>query len=441
MNAHLVIDPMFGDGGKGITTDRLASKLSKPIVIRSNGGQNAGHTVITIKGVRHVFSMFGSGSFRGVPTYWSKYCTVHIIGFVEEWNVLKRKGVTPTLYMDNMTMVTTPYDALYNQALEKSRHAHGSMGVGFGVTIERHTTTPHKFHVQDLFTPNVLEQKLKAVFNYYQRKVEASGSADLLEYWNRWDFDSAKSKFLEAVEFIKKQMPTVHFVSEAEFWGKGGAIRKFHNLIFEGSQGIMLDMDFGFFPNVTRSNCTSKNALELFRRYFPDTQTSDHNISVYYVTRAYQTRHGNGYMTNEGKPLNVRENRIETNTYGEWQGSFRRTILDFDLLNFAIQADCNFSGDSRIQKNMVVICLDQVDGYIHATGKGREFEINPEKMEQFLNHIDIKITNLFLSRSDVSDNMEGYDVWRTGKEVFGLSKHQEEMCQESLELMEESGRA
>jgi hypothetical protein len=122
-------------------------------------------------------------------------------------------------------------------------------------------------------------------------------------------------------------------------------------------------------------------------------------------------------MTNERKqdevslPFNVRENPIETNTYGDWQGAFRRAELDFDMLNYSLSADSNFSGDSRIEKNLVVMCLDQVDGYIRATKAGRRLEVAPAHMEYFLIHLNTKFKNLWLSSNHCSDTMQCRPVW------------------------------
>jgi adenylosuccinate synthase len=68
-------------------------------VIRFSGGHQAGHTVVT-DDTRHVFSNFGSGTLRGVPTYWSKFCTVEPIGLLNELDALKIKGYNPILYID-----------------------------------------------------------------------------------------------------------------------------------------------------------------------------------------------------------------------------------------------------------------------------------------------------------------------------------------------------
>jgi len=73
--ACIVVGLGYGDEGKGLTTDFLCGQSKFPLVIRFNGGHQAGHTVVTKDGVRHVFSSFGAGTLRNAPTYWSRYCT------------------------------------------------------------------------------------------------------------------------------------------------------------------------------------------------------------------------------------------------------------------------------------------------------------------------------------------------------------------------------
>src|SRR5690606_12238557 len=109
MVGKAVIGIGFGDEGKGITTDFLCSRSRNPIVVRFSGGHQAGHTVV-LNGVRHVFSNFGSGTLRGAPTYWAKYCTVNPIGIINELDSLIKKGITPKLYIDEKCPITTPYD-------------------------------------------------------------------------------------------------------------------------------------------------------------------------------------------------------------------------------------------------------------------------------------------------------------------------------------------
>jgi adenylosuccinate synthase len=121
------------------------------------------------------------------------------------------------------------------------------------------------------------------------------------------------------------------------------------NVIFEGAQGILLDQDFGFFPNVTPSNTTSKNVIEIIGE-------DDDHLDIYYVTRSYQTRHGNGFMSNE-TPLLLKNNEKETNRSHEFQGNFRIGKLDIDLLNYSLECDSYFS--KHANRHLVITCIDQ----------------------------------------------------------------------------------
>lgn len=120
------------------------------------------------------------------------------------------------------------------------------------------------------------------------------------------------------------------------------------NLIFEGSQGLLLDKNIGFFPHVTRSNTGSKNILEI-----------GFNPEVYCITRAYQTRHGNGPMTNFDIEHNIKLSSKETNTFNEFQGNFRVSLLDIDLLLYSVAKDPYISNN---RDNLVITCLDQLEG-------------------------------------------------------------------------------
>ena len=329
MKANIVIGAGYGDEAKGKLTSFLCDgNIKNPMVVRFNGGHQAGHTV-SYNGIKHVFSSFGAGTLQNVPTYWSKYCTFFPTAAINEFNVLKNKSnkLTPTLYLHPLCPVTTPYDVEYNKRLEKVIR-HGSVGVGFGATISRHEKF-YKLYVQDLFYPAILKEKLNNIAdNYYcTERIDCS-------------------EFIEDVEEIIK-----HIKLSDE------SILLNHNLIFEGAQGILLDQDFGFFPNVTRSNTTSKNALEIIN-LLKTTYNVDIDIEIYYATRAYQTRHGNGFMSREGDIV-LKNNENETNKTHEFQGNFRTGSFDIDMFNYAVSCDGNFS--KGIKKNIYISCLDQVE--------------------------------------------------------------------------------
>lgn len=359
MKIDIVIGAGFGDEGKGAFVNHLCSTNIKTMVVRFNGGHQVGHTVVD-GDKRHVFSNFGSGTLQGTPTYWSKYCTVSPTGVLREGNALRKMGVKPVIYFDANAMVTTPFDILQNRINEGTAR-HGSVGVGFGQTVQRNEDHYH-LYMRDLLYPEIRDAKIKNIIKYYG-----------------FDFDPAKphqhertrelyNAFIHACDDLVDRFEILH-----------SGLKGFydHRFVFEGGQGIMLDMDYGFFPNVTRSNCTSKNALELIKTLLPNEYHG--GIHTYYMTRAYQCRHGMGHMSNEDLDTSyIIENPIETNVKAEFQGEFRKSVLDLDMLQYAINCDkYEHHGGS---KTLVVTCLDQVPARLPVTTGGKLIEVDWENI-------------------------------------------------------------
>jgi adenylosuccinate synthase len=250
-------------------------------------------------------------------------------------------GFNPELIINANAMVTTPFDMLQNHKLEEKNN-HGSVGVGFGTTIQRNEDHFH-LYARDLFYPAIRDEKLKLIINtYYKLNFDPKSSFPQHAVTKRMyeDFIAACDDLIERYQIVD------NFIGFLD-----------RELIFEGGQGIMLDTDYGFFPHVTRSNTTSKNVWELIQKY--NLPVGD--ATTYYITRAYQTRHGNGYMTNEGLDTSyIQPNQHETNITN-YQGNFRKTVLDIDLLKYAVNCDRYHNPDSLSKKKMVITCLDQVD--------------------------------------------------------------------------------
>ncbi len=247
--------------------------------------------------------------------------------------------------MDAMAMVTTPFDLAYNRAKEKYVNKHGSVGVGISSTMKRNLT-PYKLYAGDLENNFVYTNKVKAIKNYYQQVLKGEPTT-VKSYYDEFLADDIESSYNAIVEACLGIFDIVH---EKSFFSR----RKHNDFIFEGSQGIMLDMDHGVFPNVTYANTTSKNAMEIITRN--ELVTPD----IYYVTRSYQTRHGFGPMSTENFPVELKNTEEEINTQNEWQDAFRTNILDIDLLHHAIKCDRNFISDYS-DTNLVVTCMDQID--------------------------------------------------------------------------------
>lgn len=385
--AYVVLGLGFGDEGKGLVTDYLAYKNPNSIVIRYCGGHQAGHTVETSDGKKHTFSNFGSGTLRGINTYWSKYCTFEPVAVSKEFDALVQLGVNPRLFIDKLCPVTTPYDIMYNRVLEilRGNAKHGSCGVGIGTTMER-MTTPYKLYAQDLAYQRVLNMKMNVIRQYYLEKVK--GSPYEKEFSTVF-FDSRMEEFYQGCQDAAS---IVMGVIGQDALHSSFAVDTF---IFEGSQGVLLDQDFGFFPHVTRGHTTSRNAMEMMPEDID-------KINICYVTRCYQTRHGAGPMTNENLYLELKNNEQENNKTNSFQGDFRIAPLDLSLLKYSLECDANYSGDNN--RKLFITCLDQVEENFVITDGGDMFETSVDEIPGKLGFHDPN--EIYLSYSPCSEEIK-----------------------------------
>lgn len=328
MRSTAVIGLGFGDEGKGNIVNALCAKYKNGgdnvIVNRFSGGHQAGHTVV-YNGIRHTFSNFGSGTLAGVPTIWGKNCTFDPPGFLEERFDLTTKLLgqpLPDFFIDPSCPVVTPFDKMANTS-NKANIAHGTCGVGFGTTLQRESNHYHLFAMDLFFGDKTIKTKLSNIADYYHFQVP--------------------SKIIDG--FIKICGEVSHYLKIY----RSKVFDNYSRVIFEGSQGLLLDKKYGFFPYVTRADLTPPLA-----------------DNYYLVTRGYQTRHGNGPMTNldcfdESFVVN---NPEECNRPNEYQGEFRVSPLDLDLIKYsclAFIAECPYP-DSDV--SICITCLDQMDTYL-----------------------------------------------------------------------------
>jgi len=299
-----VLGMNYGDESKGLTVARLCRKAKNPLVIRFSGGPQASHKVIKGK-VQHIFSTFGSGTLEGAPTALTSDVAVDLSALMNEYIVLKKKNIFHGhLYIDPNCPIITRYDMSANQC-DTDNMNNGTCGVGFGKTIERnenHVTLT----VDDIINHiGIVPLKLQMI----------------REYYNEIDADNVNMTIINRFRDWIVNDPDFHI-----------RIVKFEDLdnefdtnIWEGSQGILLDKDIGFFPHVTRSNTDLTNIHKL-------------GISldeVHFVSRSYLTRHGYGPVYDGAQQLYFEDDAAEHNVSNRYQGSFRKYPLDLDLMKYA----------------------------------------------------------------------------------------------------------
>ncbi len=312
--AFAVIGLGFGDEGKGSVTDFLTRLHGAKLVVRFNGGCQAGHNVVLPDGTHHCFSQFGSGTLAGAATHLAPGMLVEPFALIREAEILWHKlGHNPleTLTIDPECVITTPYHEEANKLREvlRGNAKHGSCGRGIGET-RADELDGLALRVKDLGKPSAFE---------ILREIKRRQLGKFPERERRHLAD----KF-GPMPFIEMTDHYANVRSEIKLGTFEQAMQKTPGLvIFEGAQGVLLDEKHGFAPYNSWTDCTFGNVKKILGKA-PFTRIG--------VLRAYATRHGAGPFPSEDSSLSFPEPH---NGHGKWQGCFRLGHLDAGL---AIQA-------------------------------------------------------------------------------------------------------
>jgi adenylosuccinate synthase len=368
--AYAIIDLLFGDSGKGTIVDFLSRRLESKLrlVVRFNGGAQAGHNVVTPDGLHHKFSQFGSGSLvPGVLSYLSEYMAVHPIALQIESEHLEKLGVVnplSNLFINRRCLITTPYHQALNCLRELSRgdRRHGSCGVGFGETIDyaEHGTS---ITIGDCESESTLIKKLRIIrdrvySDHIFLKWNDILSEESLEIRRKWTALIENDSKVEVIARVfGSVLKSAHIVDDVE---SERLIKSVDVVLFEGAQGVLLDESYGFAPYNTWSQTTGAN-LKSFSHLF------DSPIPQIGVVRAYPTRHGLGPFPTHDRNLTAGLTD-PYNPRNPWQGNLRVGWFDFVMLGYALKV-CRLKGFPI--SGLAVTHLDQVSelgwwNYAHA---------------------------------------------------------------------------
>ena len=331
IEAKAVIGCNYGDEGKGLVTDYLAHEAIKKhgncLVVCNNGGAQRSHTVVLRDGTRHAFRHLGSGTFAGADTYLSEYFILNPIIFREEYEELFGNSETVTkIFVDNKCIVTTPYEMLLNQMLEKSRgeNRYGSCGLGIWETVKRYNETKglwryYDFKGFDLFEITQEIKVRKAIFDRCLNGYLKSGII-------------TEAVYREYQPFIDSSTLMHNFISDLCFMlihtcrADVNVIRQYKSVIFENGQGLLLNADKSN-PHTTPSKTGMQNIFEIEKALGGDIE-----VMPYYVTRSYVTRHGAGkldFELDKSEIGNIQDD--STNIPNDWQGALRYGVLTYDV--------------------------------------------------------------------------------------------------------------
>ena len=277
----VVIGTQWGDEGKGKVVDWLTDHAQG--VVRFQGGHNAGHTLV-IGGQKTALQLIPSGIMRpGVACYIGNGVVLSVPDLLREIDKLEASGmeVANRLKVSEACPVILPYHTALDAAREAKRGDAkiGTTGKGIGPAYEDKVAR-RAIRVADLLNEKRLEEKLRENLDYHNYVLVNYLKAKAVDF---------QSTFDEALASVPRIRPMVTDVSSALYAAhKAGA-----NLLFEGAQGSLLDVDHGTYPFVTSSNCVAGNAAA--------GSGVGPNMLHYIlgITKAYTTRVGSGPFPSE----------------------------------------------------------------------------------------------------------------------------------------------
>ena len=311
----------WGDEGKGKVVDVLTPRYD--VVARFQGGPNAGHT-LEFEGQKYVLRSIPSGIFQGDK--------VNIIGngvvlapdlFMDEAKDLEKSGheLTSRLHISKKAHLIMPTHRILDRALEaaKGKNKVGTTGKGIGPTYT------DKVSRNGLRVGDILEnfdQKYAAHKERHMKMLKALG-------WTDFEgFDDVEKKWMEGVEYLRR----FHIVDSEHEVNK--LLRDNKNILCEGAQGTMLDVDFGSYPFVASSNTICAGACT-------GLGIGPNKVgNVYGIMKAYCTRVGAGPFPTELFDETGKKIRDLGHEYGAVTGRERRCgWIDLVQLRYSIMVD------------------------------------------------------------------------------------------------------
>jgi adenylosuccinate synthase len=308
-SAWVVVDLAFGDSGKGTITDWLVRRHGAKLVVRWNGGAQAGHNVVTADGRHHTFSQFGSGHFvEGVRTHLSEEVVVHPTALLVEAGMLERGALARLTIAESARIVTPCHQAAGR--LRELATRHGSCGVGVGEAVRDCLE-----HPDDALRARDLRGDCREKLRRIQERLRASAP----------DLDHPERRVLDDAGLCDRWMEAIGAVRPCIV--ADDALKLEGPVVLEGAHGVLLDEWRGFHPHTTWHPCTSDAALAFLKRH-----GFDGEVQRLGVLRTYLTRHGAGpFPTHLPLPFAEAHNSSEG-----WQGEFRTGWPDLVLARYAV---------------------------------------------------------------------------------------------------------
>jgi adenylosuccinate synthase len=300
-----IVGGQWGDEGKGKITDFFAGESD--YVVRFQGGNNAGHTVI-VNGKTFKLHLIPSGIIYGTP--------VSVIGngvvvdpkvLINEIEYVKGKGINPKLLVSDRANVIMPYHIALDAALSNHQGELGAGSTRRGIApVYADKMYRNGIRMIDLLEPDIFKEKLEKSYffskNLLEKSLKTSFNTSLDKIFKTYlDYGSRLSDYIKDTSFE---------LHKAHQDGK--------SILFEGAQGVSLDVDHGIYPYTTSSNTTAGHIST-------GSGVNFRNIDrVIGVVKAYLSKVGDGYLPSEIHDQSAELLRKKGGEYGTTTGRPRR---------------------------------------------------------------------------------------------------------------------
>ena len=316
MSTLVVVGSQWGDEGKGKITDYLAQESN--VVVRSQGGNNAGHT-INFDGEKYALRSIPSGIFNPkIKNVMANGMVINPKQALEELANLEARGITNyQLFISNRAHIVLPYHEMLDGAFEqfKGDKKIGTTKRGIGPA---YADKANRIGIRmcDLIDPVQFEKALKSTITIKNMELKMLGLDEV-------KFDDIYNEYVEYGQKLKKYVCDTSLLLEEE-------IEKGSKILFEGAQGVMLCLDHGTYPYVTSSSPTGASVplnAGIAPRYIDN---------VLGICKAYTTRVGEGPFPTEIHDELADYIRERGHEYGTVTKRPRRVgYLDCVALNYA----------------------------------------------------------------------------------------------------------
>lgn len=403
----VVIGTQWGDEGKGKIVDWLTDHAHG--VVRFQGGHNAGHTLV-IGGVKTVLHLIPSGILRdNVICYIGNGVVISPAALLKEVDMLEQAGINvcDRLRISEACPLILPCHIALDHARESARGISkiGTTGRGIGPAYEDKVAR-RAIRLQDLFHRDRFAAKLGEILDYHNFVLKKYFSAPIVDFQQIMD---------EALSQAVRIKPLMADVPQLLF----DAHQEKQNLLFEGAQGTLLDIDHGTYPYVTSSNCVAGAAAA-------GSGVGPQMLQyVLGITKAYTTRVGSGPFPTELDDEMGQRLARRGNEFGSTTGRPRRcgwfdavalkrsvringvsglcvTKLDVldgvETLNLGVGYKMTDNGDSDIFGNVLPAGADalarcepvyeEIAGWKESTAGIKDFKRLPQAAQKYLQRIE-----------------------------------------------------